>query len=135
MNLNVKKLKGSEFRTPIEIRRVTPAKSNTGYSSSTSVNDYQNSENIFGSGFVIRCRWVNAHGNELDARGNEALSAKSLAYVEVSTITFRSNERITSDHIIYRPDTKKFYEIIGIDNIRESNSLLELKIKRVSATK
>ena len=64
--------------------------------------------------------WVNVHGSE-------ALIADSLQAQRVATVTIRYRKDIDEQCRILKDGIA--YSIISIDNIRERNMLLELKVK------
>ena len=84
--------------------------------------------NIFGEGIFLRCKWVNAHGNEVFAAMQHNTN-------EPPTITCPSPPTINNNQIVYKVGDPRPYEIISCDNVEEKNKWLEIKVKRRSQAK
>jgi hypothetical protein len=71
-----------------------------------------------------RCKWVNAHGSE--SWSDQALQLRNPA-----TLTTRYNPALLDRSlIIYRYGDSEPYEVIDIDNVRQLNKWLEIKVVR-----
>lgn len=71
-----------------------------------------------------RCKWVNAHGSE--SWNDQTLQLRSPA-----TLTTRYNPALLDRSlIIYRYGDPEAYEVIDIDNVRQLNKWLEIKVVR-----
>lgn len=82
-------------------------------------------EDIFPPCTLVRCKWVNAYGQE-------ALTASTMRIAELATITLRYSPLITPDCRVLRLDepVPQPYDIISVNNILNEGRWLEIKIKR-----
>ena len=80
-------------------------------------------ENIFGPLQSIRCKWTNAHGQEV-------LAAQSLQYKDVATLKMRYSPNITMDCRIRKVGESPDFEIISMDDIEDRHVQLEIKVRR-----
>lgn len=72
----------------------------------------------------VWCKWVNAHGTDVFL--NMQLDLK-----DVATITMRYSPLINQRcRILHENDTDP-YEIISIDNVDDSRTWMEIKVKRL----
>lgn len=115
--MNVKNINPGELRTPIRIECTVSEKNSNGFQEKTH-------KNIFGENEFIRCKWVNAHGTEI-------YSASTLNLREPATVTIRYSPLVNANCVIFKRNDKKPFEIISVDNIREMNKWLELKVQRM----
>lgn len=111
-----KSANAGELRTPVFFKRVLKSVDKDAVKKTTE-------ENIFGEGYAIKVKWVNAHGSD-------AFIALQMKLSEPATITCRYSPKINVDQLIYRGSDPKPYEIISIDNVEERNQWLEIKVKR-----
>ena len=79
-------------------------------------------------GCPIRCKWVNVHGTEVFAAMQQSIQ-------EPATITCRYSPRIQRNQLVYKAGDPMPYEIISIDNVKEKNRWLEIKVKRRAAAR
>jgi len=71
---------------------------------------------------TVFCKWVNAHGSEI-------LTADMAGAEAPATVTIRYRSDIDPTYAIEKGG--ELWEIVSMDNIREKNELLELKVKRL----
>lgn len=115
--MTVKNINPGDLKTPIRIERAVSEKNLNGFQE-------KSQKNIFGENAVVHCKWVNAHGNEI-------YSASTLNLREPATVTVRYSPLVNANCVIFKRNDKKPFEIISVDNIREMNKWLELKVQRV----
>lgn len=84
--------------------------------------------NVFGPNKSVFCKWVNAHSTEV-------FTNKELQLHDVATLTCRYSPLINEQQIVYKVGDDKPYEIISIDNVREENLWLEIKIQRMEESR
>lgn len=116
-----KEANAGELRTPVYFCSNEKVTDGEGVTSFREVN-------IFGEGIFLRCKWVNAHGNEVFAAMQQNIE-------EPATITCRYSPRINKNQIVYKVGDPRPYEIISCDNVEEKNKWLEIKAKRRSQAK
>ena len=109
-----------ELRTAIIVKLPPMIEDEAGFSRA----DHENAVNIFGEGVTVPCKWVNSYGQEL-------IITASLNYKDAATLTMRYTPKIDSNCIIYLVGDPVPFEVIGMDNIRQRNQLMQIKIKRV----
>lgn len=114
-----KEANAGELRTPVAFFR------NEKYTDEEGVTSYREVD-IFGT--YVRCKWVNAHGNEVFAAMQQNIE-------EPATLTCRYSPRIDKQQIVYKLGDPLPYEIISVDNVEEKNKWLEIKVKRRSQAK
>lgn len=71
---------------------------------------------------TVWAKWVNVHGQE-------AIMAQSIGVVAAATVTIRYMEGIDLTCCVLKDSDR--YEIISMDNYREKDQLIELKVKRM----
>lgn len=116
-----KSANAGELRTPITVMSVSKPTDDEGYDSYVETN-------VFGTGAVLMCKWVNAHGTEVFA-------AAQLQLREPATVTVRYSPKIDRTCLIYRGSDPEPYEIISIDNVEERDAWLEIKVQRKEAAR
>ena len=91
-------------------------------------NGYRVSEpvNVFGEGVSRRCKWVNAHGNEV-------YHAMQAGVAECATLTLRYTPKITTTSVIYRERDPKPYEAVSVNDVEDRHVWLEVKVQRKGA--
>lgn len=113
-----------ELRTRIYIRRLEKKADGEGVAE-------ERAESVFDPGAdgkerVWHCKWVNAYGTE-------AVTAMQLQIREPATLTMRYSDKIQADCLIYRLGDPEPYEIIGINDVEERHTWLEVKACRKQA--
>lgn len=71
---------------------------------------------------TVMAKWVNAHGSEV-------WTADMAGAQGAATVTIRYRSDIDESYAILKGS--ELWEIVSVDNIRERNELLELKVKRM----
>lgn len=113
-----------ELRTPIRIVDVEKATDATGrYITNDNGYPIITEKDVFERPVLVK--WVNAHGTEV-------FEAQSLNINEPATITMRYSPKVNATQLIYKGADPRPYEIIGMDNVEERNTWLEIKVKRKS---
>lgn len=110
-----------ELRTPITVMSVSKPTDDEGYDSYVETN-------VFGTGAVLMCKWVNAHGTE-------AFTDMMLKLREPAVVTVRYSPLITRTCLIYRGSDPDPYEIISMDNVEERDAWLEIHVQRKEAAR
>ena len=78
---------------------------------------------VFPPGTVVRCKWVNMHGDEV-------ITISSARSKETATLTLRYSPKITNQCRIWREDDTRPYEVISVDNIQGARKWLEVTVER-----
>ena len=71
----------------------------------------------------VMVKWVNAHGTE-------STNALQLAVKDIATITMRYSPLITEKLIVYKIGDSVPFEVKSVDNVKEKNEWMELKVQR-----
>jgi len=71
---------------------------------------------------TVYAKWVNAHGSEI-------LTADMAGAEAPATVTIRYRSDIDPTYAIEKGG--ELWEIVSMDNIREKNELIELKVRRM----
>ncbi len=103
-----------EFRTLIEIKRKQQTQDAEGFP----IIEW---ENVFGD--AVRCKWVNAHGQEVYE--NMRLDLR-----EPATLTMRFSAMVTPECIICKRGDPQPYEIISLNDVLEQHRILEIRVQR-----
>ena len=106
-----------ELRTVIEIHDYPPDVRDT------NSNVVRNWYNVFGDGVATRCKWVNAHGNEV-------YDALAMELVEPATLTLRYSGKVTTTCRVIRKTDGAAFDIISVDNVENRNRWIEIKVRR-----
>lgn len=119
-----KQANAGELRTRIYIRRLEKKADGEGVAE-------ERAESVFDPGAdgkerVWHCKWVNAYGTE-------AVTAMQLQIREPATLTMRYSDKIQADCLIYRLGDPEPYEIIGINDVEERHTWLEVRVCRKQA--
>lgn len=116
-----KSANSGELRTPITVVSSSRTEDDEGFPVDTEVN-------VFGTGAVLMCKWVNAHGTE-------AFTDMMLKLREPAVVTVRYSPLITRTCLIYRGSDPDPYEIISMDNVEERDAWLEIHVQRKEAAR
>ena len=84
--------------------------------------------NVFGEGASRRCKWVNAHGNEV-------YHAMQAGVEECATLTLRYTPKITTTSVLYREKDPRPYEVISVNDVEDRHRWLEVKVQRREAAR
>jgi SPP1 family predicted phage head-tail adaptor len=71
---------------------------------------------------TVFCKWVNAHGSEV-------LTANMAGAEAPATVTIRYRSDVDPTYAVEKGG--ELWEIVSMDNIREKNELIELKVRRM----
>lgn len=71
----------------------------------------------------VMVEWVNIHGTE-------ATDALQLAVKEIATVTMRYSPLITDKLVVYKGSDTVPFEVKSVDNVRQENEWMELKVQR-----
>jgi len=113
MELNGKVTNPGEMRTLITIQRRVTTPGVGGFT-------VQSWDDIA----TVWSKWVNVHGQE-------ALQAAILQASGVATVTIRYRVGVDTSCAVLKGEER--YEIISMDNIRDHNEYIELKVKKAMA--
>lgn len=119
-----KSARAGELRTRIYIRRLEKNADGEGVPNETEISVFPDPPGQ--PERVYHCKWVNAYGAE-------AVTAMQLQIREPATLTMRYSSRIKVDCLIYRLGDPEPYEIIGINDVEERHTWLEVKVCRKQA--
>lgn len=110
-----------ELNTPVEFRRIKREHDADGF-------PVEEDLNVFGNGITAMVKWVNAHGNE-------SFIAMQLELREPATLTMRYSPKINRELLVFRYGDPDPYEIISVDNVKQQNKWLEIKVQRMSSAR
>lgn len=111
MRINEKPFNPGELRTQIVLKTRSVTTGTGGFQKPS----YTTLATVF-------CKWVNAHGSEI-------LTADMAGAEAPATVTIRYRTDIDPTYAIEKGG--ELWEIVSLDNIREKNELMELKVRRM----
>lgn len=106
-----------QMRTRIYIKRLTKGRDSEGTPTEVITDLY--------GGHAVWCKWVWEHGSQ-------AMDDQRVETTEKATITMHWSPLPTIEDIVMKGNDR--YEIIAMNNVEETNTFLELYVKRVVAT-
>lgn len=111
MNLNGRVFNPGELRTQVVLESRTVSVETGGFGAPT-----------WATVATVKAKWENAHGNESQAAGTVEAELPA-------TVTIRYRSGIDTTGAVSKGGLR--YEILSVDNIRERNEYLELKVRRM----
>ena len=118
-----KQVNAGDLRTRIRVYKLTRTVNDNGFESETT-------QNVFGDGVSVYCRWIWAHGSEV-------FEHRTLELGQVATLTMYASPLITPqcrielvDDAAINGEAAGMFEIISIDQVENQLRYMEIKVKR-----
>ena len=109
-----------ELNTPVMFKKFTRTADNDGFPK-------EELENVFD--VPMMCSWVNAHGQG-------AWLGMQLQLRDPAIITMRYSPKLMNNSLqIFKGGDDRPFEIISIDNIKERNEWIEMRIQRMESAR